>query len=206
MNRRAVQVAAIVAVAAFGFWLLFYALPRRYSRESTASTPAAPAGTAPAAPERKITATLYYIAEDGMSLVGVQREVPFGEPVVEQARHIVQAQLQAAPPPLAAAIPDGTTLRGVYVTERDCDAAAAACQRDAFVDLSVEARTRHTGGALDELFTIYAIVDAITVNLPAISRVQILVDGKEVDTLAGHVDLRHPLEKNLKWVKTEKED
>ena len=40
----------------------------------------------------------------------------------------------------------------------------------------------------------------------AISRVQILVDGKEVDTLAGHVDLRHPLEKNLKWVKTEKED
>ena len=77
---------------------------------------------------------------------------------------------------------------------------------DAFVDLSAEARTRHTGGALDELFTIYAIVNAVTVNLPAISRVQILVDGKEVDTLAGHVDLRHPLEKNLKWVKTEKED
>jgi hypothetical protein len=25
-----------------------------------------------------------------------------------------------------------------------------------------------------------------------------------VDTLAGHVDLRHPLEKNLKWVKTDK--
>ena len=34
---------------------------------------------------------------------------------------------------------------------------------------------------------------------------QILVDGKEVDTLAGHVDLRHPLEKNLTWVKSEKE-
>ena len=28
---------------------------------------------------------------------------------------------------------------------------------------------------------------------------QILIDGKEVDTLAGHVDLRHPLQKNLKW-------
>jgi Sporulation and spore germination len=103
-------------------------------------------------------------------------------------------------------VPDGTTLRGVYVTERECDTTAATCQRDAFVDLSAEARNRHTGGALDELFTIYAIVDAVTVNLPAISRVQILVDGKEVDTLAGHVDLRHPLEKNLKWVKTEKED
>jgi hypothetical protein len=205
MNRRAVQVAAIVAVAAFGVWLLFFALPRRYS-DNRVEAPGSLGGAPAAAPERKITATLYYIAEDGMSLVGVQREVPFGEPVAEQARRIVEAQLAAAPQPLAAAVPDGTTLRGVYVTERDCDAAAATCQRDAFVDLSPEARTRHTGGALDELFTIYAIVDAITVNLPAISRVQILVEGKEVDTLAGHVDLRHPLEKNLKWVKTEKED
>jgi hypothetical protein len=101
--------------------------------------------------------------------------------------------------------PFRTTLRGIYVAERDCDATGATCKRDAFVDLSPEARTKHTGGALDELFSIYAIVDAITVNLPAISRVQILVDGKEVDTLAGHVDLRRPLEKNLKWVKTEKE-
>jgi hypothetical protein len=205
MNRRVVQALAIAAVALFGVWLLFYALPRRYSGNGS-EPPAAPAAAPAAVPERKITAVLYFIAEDGMSLIGVQREVPFGEPVAEQARRIVDAQLGAAPQPFAAAVPDGTTLRGVYVTERDCEAPAVSCQRDAFVDLSVEARTRHTGGALDELFTIYAIVDAVTVNLPAISRVQILVDGKEVDTLAGHVDLRHPLEKNLKWVKTEKED
>jgi hypothetical protein len=74
------------------------------------------------------------------------------------------------------------------------------------VDLSADARLRHTGGALDELFTIYTIVNALTVNLPAITRVQILVDGKEVDTLAGHVDLRHPLQKNLKWVRTDEKD
>jgi hypothetical protein len=204
MTRRAVQVIAIVAVALFGVWLLFYALPRRYGR-GAAEAPASPAAAPAVVPERKINATLYYIAEDGMGLVGMQREVPFGEPVAEQARRIVEAQLAAAPAPLAAAVPEGTTLRAVYVTERDCgEAATAACQRDAFVDLSAEARTRHTGGALDELFTIYAIVDAVTVNLPSISRVQILVDGKEVDTLAGHVDLRHPLEKSLKWVKTEK--
>ena len=54
-----------------------------------------------------------------MALVGVQREVPFGEPVAEQARRIVEAQLAAAPQPLAAAVPAGTTLRAVYVTERD---------------------------------------------------------------------------------------
>ena len=205
MLRRAAPVIGIAAVAIVGAWLLFYWLPRWRSQPAA---PTASAGTqGPSVPGRKITATLYYIAEDGMSLVGVQREVPFGEPVAEQARWIVETQLGPAPQPFAASVPAGTTLRGVYVTERDCAAAAAAasgCQRDAFVDLSAQARTGHTGGALDELFTIYAIVDAVTVNLPVISRVQILVEGKEVDTLAGHVDLRHPLEKNLKWVRTEK--
>jgi len=206
MVRRYLPFVAIGAIALGAAWLLFIGLPRWYGRQPAApgaATPAAPA-TPPGA-ERKITATLYYIAEDGMALVGVQREVPFGDPIVEQARRIVEAQLAAAPEPLASAVPSGTALRGVYVTERGCEAGAAECKRDAFVDLSIEARTKHTGGALDELFTIYAIVDAVTVNLPAISRVQILVDGKEVDTLAGHVDLRHPLEKSLKWVKTEKD-
>ena len=131
-----------------------------------------------------------------MSLVGVQREVPFGEPVDEQARRIIEAQLGSAPAPLSSAVPEATTLRSLFLSDKGT----------AFVDLSADARTRHTGGALDELFTIYAIVNALTVNLPAITRVQILVEGKEVDTLAGHVDLRHPLQKNLKWVRTDEKD
>ena len=52
---------------------------------------------AAAADARKITATLYFVSEDGMSLVGVQREVPFGETVLEQARQIVTTQLAVAP-------------------------------------------------------------------------------------------------------------
>ena len=204
MLRRFAPAIAIAALVIAGGWTLFFGLPRWYRRPATPASTATPAA---AVPERKINATLYYVAEDGLSLVGVPREVPFGEPVSEQARWIVETQLGAAPAPFASAIPAGTTLRGVYVTERDCaEASAPSCQRDAFVDLSAEARTKHTGGALDELFTIYAIVDAVTVNLPVISRVQVLVEGKEVDTLAGHVDLRHPLEKNLTWVKTEKDE
>jgi hypothetical protein len=101
----------------------------------------------------------------------------------------VEAEIGDAPPPYASPIPRGTRLRALYMGDRG----------DAFVDLSGEVRTAHTGGALDEIFTTYAIVNALTVNLPAITRVQILVDGKEVDTLAGHVDLRRPLQKNLKW-------
>jgi spore germination protein GerM len=187
-----VGVVAMVAIAG-AWWLTARILSRRApGTPQTAESP----GTATAADARKIHATLYFVSEDGMSLVGVQREVPFGESVLDQAQQIVTAQLAPAPPPLISAIPAETKLRALYVTDRG----------DAFVDLSADVRTKHTGGALDELFTVYSIVNALTTNLPAVQRVQILIDGKEVDTLAGHVDLRHPLQKNLKWVKTEKGD
>jgi spore germination protein GerM len=193
MQRPGPATLAIAALAVVAVVLIFV-LVSGWRRAEPATAPAGQ--PAPATAARKITATLYFIAEDGMSLVGTQHEVPFGEGVLEQARHILEAQLGAAPAPLASAIPGGTALRALYVTERG----------DAFVDLSGDARTNHTGGALDELFTVYAIVDALTVNLPAITRVQILVEGKEVDTLAGHVDLRHPLEKSLQWVSEAKDE
>lgn len=194
MSRRMLVVGVVAMVAIAGaWWLTARMLSRRASgAPQTAESPGTPA----AADARKIHATLYFVAEDGMSLVGVQQEVPFGESVLEQARQIVTAQLAPAPPPLISGIPAETALRALYLTDRG----------DAFVDLSADVRTKHTGGALDELFTVYSIVNALTTNLPAVQRVQILIDGKEVDTLAGHVDLRHPLQKNLKWVKTEKGD
>ena len=187
MIRRMALGAAIVAALA-GVWTLLALAPRWYGPRAPAAA-VVPSAAPPIGPERKINATLYYVSEDGLSLPGIQREIPFGEPIVDQARRIVEAQLAAAPPPYVSPVPAGTSLRALFVGERG----------DAFVDLSGEVRGKHPGGALGELFTVYAIVNAITVNLPAITRVQILIDGKEADTLAGHVDLRHPLQKNLKW-------
>ncbi len=192
MPRRVALPLAIAAVAIAGGWILFVGLPRWY-----APKPPTPAASAPppAAAERKITATLYYVSDTGVELVGVQREVPFGEPVLEQARRIIEAQIAPAAAPLASAVPAGTTLRSLYLTNKG----------EAFVDMSAEMRTKHPGGALGELLTVYTIVNVLTVNLPAIQRVQILIDGREADTLAGHVDLRHPLQKQLKWIKADKE-
>jgi hypothetical protein len=188
MVRRMALGSLVVLVILALVWMVAAIAPRIPVRSvPAAASPAA--SVAPSGPERKIKATLYYISEDGLSLPGVQREVPFADSIVEQARRIVEAQLTDAPPPYAPAVPGGTTLRALFIGQRG----------EAFVDLAGDVRTKHPGGALYELFTIYSIVNALTVNLPAITRVQILIDGKEADTLAGHVDLRHPLQKNLKW-------
>jgi spore germination protein GerM len=176
-----------VLVTLVAAWLLLIALPQWYGREQ----PEAQLPSEPAQQEtgRRITATLFYISEDGMHLVGAQREVPHASSATEQARRIVEAALGPAPDPLASAVPEGTTLRALFLTPRG----------EAYVDLSEQVSAAHTGGSLDELFTVYAIVNALTVNLPAVTAVQILVNGSEVDTLAGHVDLRRPLGQNLTW-------
>jgi spore germination protein GerM len=192
VTRRHAAIAAVVMFGAIAGWVLFVGLPRWYSarrEQVVASAAITTRAAAPQAAVRKITATLFYVAEDGMALAPVQTEVAYGASTPEQARAIIEAQLAAAPPQVSA-IPAGVTLREVFITERG----------DAFVDLSGDISARHSGGSLDEILTVYTLVNALTVNLPAIQRVQILVDGKEVDTLAGHVDLRHPLAKSLDWV------
>lgn len=182
-------VLAVVVTLAIA-WVLLVVLPRRYGEADQVSIPrGTPASAAEPAATRKITATLFYISEDGARLVASQREVAFGTTPSEQARYIIQEALRPAPQPYASAFPSGTRLRALFVTGRG----------EAYVDLSGEVSRAHTGGSLDELFTVYAVVNALTVNLPAITAVQILVDGKEVDTLAGHVDLRRPLGRNLTW-------
>ncbi|MET0486347.1 MAG: GerMN domain-containing protein [Candidatus Rokuibacteriota bacterium] len=176
---------ALVALAAVALvWLLFVRLPSRY--ESTPAPPAAPAA-APSAQGRNIKAQLFYVADDGMSLTAVEREVAFGESAVEQAKAIVGAQIAPAAAPLVSAIPAGTTLRALFITRGG----------EAYVDLSGELVTGHPGGSTNELLTIRTLVDALTANLPAITAVQLLVDGKELDTLAGHVDLRRPFARKV---------
>ena len=190
-RRRWVMIAiyGIVAVAfAVG---LFTALSRLLSRPAPGTAAVdpvpAPAAAPPAPAVPKIKATLYFASEDGLHLVPSEREVPLAEGAVAQARSILEAQLAAeAPSPLVSTIPKGSLLRGLFVSERN----------EVFVDLDPAIRTAHPGGTMQELMTVYTIVNALLTNLPNLREVQILIGGREADTLAGHVDLRRPLRKN----------
>ena len=73
-------------------------------------------------------------------------------------------------------VPVGTRLRAFFVDSRG----------DAFLDLTSEVRSAHPGGSFGEALTVAALVNAVTTNLRAVRRVQLLVEGEEVETLAGH--------------------
>lgn len=176
--------AAVVAAAGLGAVVLSRWLA------SGVEEPAAESGPAPVDETRKIKARLFYVADDGVHLVPVEREVPLGATTADQARRIVEALLEPPPSPLLSAIPAGTRLRALHLTEAG----------QAFVDLSAEVRSAHPGGLTNEILTVYSIVDSLTVNLPGLTGVQILEDGHEADTLAGHVDLRRPLARSTFWI------
>jgi spore germination protein GerM len=181
-----------LAVAGLGIWLVIAALPRLLHtpvQPGAAGVETATGGGA-ATETRRINATLFYVSAEGSELVPVTREVPYAATPAEQARRIAEAQVQPAPEGLSTAIPDGTTIRAVYLTPRG----------EAYVDVSRELIAGHGGGSLNEALTVYAIVNAMVVNLPDVSAVQILVEGQEIDTLVGHLDLRHPLRRSTLWV------
>src|SRR5262245_11920801 len=175
-------------LAVLGIWLVVHLLPRYLTTPEGGATEAPETRTTE---ERRIQSTLFYLSADGESLVPSTRSVLYGATPAEQARKIVEAQIQPPPEGTVSAIPAGTKPLHLFLTKNG----------QADVDPRPEHVKATTGGSLDEALTIFSIVNALTVNLPDVTSVQILIDGKEVDTLAGHIDLRQPLTKSLKWIR-----
>lgn len=187
MRKRGIQIGVLLVTLGLLGWAVTVGLERLAGPVSEPAPPPA----APPQPTAHITATLFYATPDGQQLLPIRREVPLADGVVAQGRQILVAQLTPSPDGQRSVIPGGTQLRAFYVTDRG----------DAFVDLSRELSAGHPGGTLNELLTVYAIVNAVTANLPAVQRVQLLVDGMEVDTIAGHVDVRRPLTRDTTLVR-----
>ncbi len=62
-----------------------------------------------------------------------------------------------------------------------------------WVDLGGSIVDEHPGGAWTEVLTVYSIVNTVTENFSEVEMVHIIVDGRERETLAGHVDISVPL-------------
>jgi hypothetical protein len=57
------------------------------------------------------------------------------------------------------------------------------------VDTSAAFADQHPSGILLEEMTLASLIETLSANVPGITRVKFLVEGKERETLAGHADL-----------------
>ena len=81
------------------------------------------------------------------------------------------------------ALPSDVRLRQAYVLDNGT----------AYLDFNDALTGSVGGGSMEELLVVYSIVDSVVLNIPEIKRVGILVNGQPLETLNGHIDLRHPL-------------
>src|SRR5688500_5007554 len=155
-----------------------------------AAVPAAAAAAeaeAAAAAQQKITVKLFFLAPDQPALLIEDREVAYSGDIARQVRTVVEELVKGPQKGLAATLPAETRVIDSFVTSKGV----------AYVDLSKEAGTKHPGGSRGELLTVYSIVNSLAANFPAVKRVQILVEDRQVATLAGHVDLTRPLRPDM---------
>ena len=140
--------------------------------------------------EKKIV-TLFFSEEEGEYLVGEKREIPKRERVEEEARETVVELIRGPKGKLISALPPQTKL---LTLEMDQNGVAK-------VNFDQTLSKEHPGGSSAEMLTLYSIVNSLTLNFPQIKRVQILIDGKVVESIAGHISLKEPVSFNASIVK-----
>lgn len=130
---------------------------------------------------------LYFTDRNSYFLRAEQRAVLHPDDPLGLAGSIIQALIKGPQKDLLKTIPADTRLNAIYITpDRTC-----------YVDLSEDVRKNHPGGSKSELLTIYSLVNSLVLNVPEIEQVQILIDGNQTATLAGHVDLELPVKADM---------
>lgn len=72
---------------------------------------------------------------------------------------------------------------------------------NAYVDLTLGQQKDVRASAWEELLAIYSLVNTITQNFGEIKQVRFLMDGKEAQSLAGHMDLSRKFAKRMDLVR-----
>jgi hypothetical protein len=168
--------AVVMIILALG--MSFYAWQMRggASQPETASPqPVAPPALGPSEP-----VTLYVAYDDGGFLRPQLARIPLPAGRQERAEELLRALLniyldKSSPHTLGA----GSEVRDVYLVDPGL----------AIIDLNAAFADGHRSGVLIEELTVASLVETVSANIPGITRTKILVDGKERDTLAGHLDL-----------------
>jgi spore germination protein GerM len=126
---------------------------------------------------------LYFSDSEGEYLIGEKREILKKKVVKEEAKEIVIELIKGPKGKLIPTLPPRTKLLTLQIN----DAGVAR------VNFNPALSKDHPGGSSAEMMTVYSIVNSLALNFPQIKRVQILIDGKSIETITGHLSLRQPI-------------
>jgi hypothetical protein len=175
-----VLVLVIVAAGALYLNALMHRLRSQRAQPTEASARAKLAEAslhAQNAPQESVT--LFFPSNDQGALLQETRQLSLAASDTDRIRQIFLALLEGSAQGHGAPIPAGAELRSTFL----------APDGTAYLDLAAGALPLFEPGIGTETLAVYSIVDSICYNIPSVKRVKFLIQGQEVETLDGHVDL-----------------
>ncbi|MFO7569399.1 MAG: GerMN domain-containing protein [Smithellaceae bacterium] len=135
-----------------------------------------PVGTQASKKERQ-PMEIYFSDAQELFLVAEKRYIFKENDPAKQAGEIVNALLEGSKAGNVNTFPTGVTLHDVRV---DKDGVA-------HVNFSESLLSAHPGGSTAEMATIYSLTNTLAHNVPDIKAVRILVEGRDIQSMKGHI-------------------
>lgn len=136
----------------------------------------------PVQPGQTRSVVLFFLSEEDTLLHPEQREIPADLSVVRQAKQTIEELIKGSRKGYISPFPPEAKLRELYVTEEGV----------AYVDFSKDIVEKHLSGSSAEISTIFSVVNSLAYNFDDIEKVFILIEGREKETLGGHINLSRP--------------
>jgi spore germination protein GerM len=184
MSRR-VKILTVVLMAVLAGGALYlrvlarrmaYHPPSRHAAD-VARTRLSEAALQPTSPRE--TATLYFPSLEQGTLVEEKRPISWATSDADRIKQVILALVEGSRQGLSRALPPATSIRAVFLTS----------DGTAYLDLSEQTAAELRPGIANECLVLDSMVNSIGVNIPAVKKVKILIQGQPVDTLDGHADL-----------------
>ncbi|SEM45518.1 Sporulation and spore germination [Syntrophus gentianae] len=140
--------------------------------------------------KEKQAITLYFSDANERFLVPEKRFVPKKESPAQQAAEIVKALLEGSKTGKVNTFPPKVILKDAKIENNS----------KISVSFSKNLVQDHPGGSASEMATVYSLTNSLTANIPQIKAVKILIEGREVDSLKGHISLKQPFSFNREYL------
>jgi germination protein M len=150
-------------------------------RRGEAPPPAVQVAPVPGPQVQQVQRALFYPSGQDQLLSGFRVPMPVSGNEQEDMEEVVRRLIAGPPGPgQTQAFLEHSDVRAVFLLGSE-----------AVVDLTGPVRSG--AGSDTEVARVYGVVQTLHANFPDVRSVRILVDGQEVESLLGHLDLRHSL-------------
>lgn len=134
--------------------------------------------------------TLYFSDTNERFLFPEKRYIPKEKNPEGQAKEIIKALVEGSK----------TGLVNTFPVKTDVISVKIGSNQMVQVSFGQNLAANHPGGSASEMATIYSLTNTLIANIPEIKKIKILIEGKEQESLKGHIDIRNPFSFNKELI------